>query len=113
MQNSGFATGLWYKNFRGQKVAHTQKELTEIKLMFYAKPMSEIEIWLKKQHSTGDLQIVVDGWLHNESNPAHLMKLESIKKKLTEISGAHIRPAFHSENAEKKPLLGPGEWKQT
>jgi hypothetical protein len=93
-------------------MAHTQKELTEIKLMFYAKPLSEIEIWLKKQHSIGELQMVVDGWLRNESNPASMIKLNSIKKKLADISGAQIRPASHSGSSAKKPLLGPGEWKQ-
>jgi hypothetical protein len=93
-------------------MARTQKELTEIKLMFYAKPMSEVEAWLKKQSSVGELQIVVDGWLRSESNPANLIKLNSIKKKLADISNAQIRPAFHSGNAAKKPLLGPGEWKQ-
>ncbi|MDR0472934.1 MAG: hypothetical protein LBH43_04625 [Treponema sp.] len=93
-------------------MVRTQKELTEIKLMFYAKPLSEIETWLKKQPSIGELQIVVDGWLRSESNPANMIKLDSIKKKLADISGAKIRPAFHSGNSSKKPLLGPGEWKQ-
>ncbi|MDR0474631.1 MAG: hypothetical protein LBH43_13285 [Treponema sp.] len=93
-------------------MAHTQKELTEIKLMFYAKPLSEIEIWLKKQHSIGELQLVVDGWLHSESNPANMMKLDSIKKKIVDISRSQIRPAFHSEHSGNKPLLGPGEWKK-
>jgi hypothetical protein len=58
------------------------------------------------------LQIVVDGWLHNEANPANLMKLNSIKKKLSDISGAQIRPVSHSGDSASKPLLGPGEWKQ-
>jgi 16S rRNA C1402 (ribose-2'-O) methylase RsmI len=93
-------------------MARTQKELTEIKLMFYSKPLSEIETWLKKQPTIGELQIVVDGWLHNESNPANLIKLTSIKKKLADISGAQIRPASHSGSSTKKPLLGPGEWKE-
>jgi hypothetical protein len=75
--------------------------------------MSDIEVWLKKQHSSiGELQIVVDGWLHNEVNPTNLMKLNSIKKKLSDISGAQIRPASHSGDSVSKPLLGPGEWKQ-
>jgi hypothetical protein len=93
-------------------MARTQKELTEIKLMFYSKPLSEVEAWLKKQSTIGELQIVVDGWLRGESNPANLIKLTSIKKKLADISGAQIRPAPHSGNSTKKPLLGPGEWKQ-
>jgi hypothetical protein len=91
-------------------VAHTQKELTEIKLMFYSKPLSEVEIWLKKQHSIGELQIGVDGWLHNESNPAHMVKLNSIKKKLSDMAGSQIHS--HTGNTGSKPLLGPGEWKQ-
>jgi hypothetical protein len=93
-------------------MARTQKELTEIKLMFYTKPLPEIETWLKKQSTIGELQIVVDGWLHNESSPTNLMKLTSIKKKLADISGAQIRPTAHSGNSTNKPLLGPGEWKQ-
>jgi hypothetical protein len=93
-------------------MARTQKELTQIKLMLYAKPLPEIEMWLKKQPSIGELQIVVDGWLRSESNPANMIKLDSIKKKLTDISEAKIRPAFRSGSPAKKPLLGPGEWKQ-
>jgi hypothetical protein len=94
-------------------MAFSQKELTEIKLMFFSKPLSETEAWLKRQSSNiGDLQMVVDGWLHNESNPANMMKLDSIKKKIADISGSQIRPSFHSGSSSKKPLLGPGEWKQ-
>jgi hypothetical protein len=93
-------------------MARTQKELTEIKLMFYSKPLAEIETWIKKQSTLGELQIVVDGWLRSESNPANLIKLTSIKKKLADISGAQIRPISRSGSSTKKPLLGPGEWKE-
>jgi hypothetical protein len=94
-------------------MARTQKELTEVKMMFLTKPLPEIEAWLKRQSSIGELQIVVDGWLRGESNPANLMKLDSIKKKLSDISGSQIRPTAHSGGSDKKPLLGPGEWKQS
>jgi hypothetical protein len=93
-------------------MARTQKELTEIKVMFFSKPLTEIEAWLKRQSSIGELQIVVDGWLRGETNPANLMKLDAIKKKLFDISGSQIRPAAHSGKSDNKPLLGPGEWKQ-
>jgi hypothetical protein len=93
-------------------MARTQKELTEIKVMFFSKPLTEIEAWLKRQSSIGELQIVVDGWLHGETNPANLMKLDAIKKKLFDISGSQIRPTVRSGKTENKPLLGPGEWKK-
>jgi hypothetical protein len=93
-------------------MARTQKELTEIKLMFYSKPLSEVETWLKKQPTIGELQIVVDGWLRSESTPANLIKLTSVKKMLADISGAQIRPVAHSGNSSNKPLLGPEEWKK-
>ena len=93
-------------------MARTQKELTEIKLMFHSKPLPEIEAWLKKQSSIGELQTAVDGWLREETNATYMLKLDSIKKKLSDISGAIIRPAGHSKDGVKKPLLGPGEWKQ-
>jgi hypothetical protein len=93
-------------------MARTQKELTEIKLMFLSKPLAEIETWLKKQPTIGELQIVVEGWIRSESSPNNLMKLTSIKKKLADISGAQIKPSIRSGNSANKPLLGPGEWKQ-
>jgi len=93
-------------------MAYTQKELTEIKLMFYKTPLQEIDTWLKKQSSIGDLQIAVNSWIFNESNPAQQFKLNSIKKKLADISDAQMRPVKRPAGSKKKPLLGPGEWKQ-
>jgi len=93
-------------------MAYTQKELTEIKLMFYQKTMPEIDTWLKKQSSIGELQTAVTSWIFNESNPTYMLKLNSIKKKLADISGAQIRPINRSASSAKKPLLGPGEWKE-